>query len=162
MTAPDWTLRARSWWRQALDNRLMVDLRPMAIRLIEKLILLQAAFRGLDYILLPDDRPVAALSVIERGALPLAIWGSLFLGAALLAYAGMWWKQSPNAAFGHMGLAILYGPVFGFGALVEVINRDDDGGFFGWRTGTAWVVAGFIHLIYAREAERTWRVERGT
>lgn len=145
--------------RRALGNRLMVDLRPMAIRLIEKLILLQAAFRGLDYILLPPGHSVSALSVIERGALPLTIWGWIFLGAALIAYAGMWWKQSPCAAMGHMVLGIVYG-VFAIGALVEVITRD--GGFFGWRTGTAWVVAGLAHVIFAREAERTWRTLRGT
>lgn len=130
----------------------------MAIRLIEKLILLQAAFRGLDYILLPPGTPIATLSVIER-ALPITLWGWLFLGSALVAYAGMWWKQSPSAAIGHMGLGIIYG-IFAIGSITEVTLRD--GGFYGWRTGTAWVVAGLAHVIFAREAERTWRAQHGT
>lgn len=152
------TMTWSTWSRRALDNRLMVDLRPMAIRLIEKLILLQATFRGLDYILLPSGAPIATLSVIER-ALPLTVWGWLYLSSAIVAYAGMWWKQSPGAALGHMMLGIVYG-IFAIGAIVEITLRD--GGFYGWRTGTAWVVSGLAHVIFAREAERTWRRRRVT
>lgn len=158
MIVGEFVRRLPEWKRLALDNRLMVELRPMAIRLIEKFVLLQAALRGLDYILLPPGTQVATLSVIER-ALPLTVWGWMFLGFALMAYAGMWWKQSPCAALGHMIIGITYG-VFAIGAIVEVTERE--GGFFGWRTGTAWVTASVVHVIYAREAERTWRSVRGT
>lgn len=145
------------WRKRALDNRLMVELRPMSIRLAEKAILIAAALRGLDYIMLPPGTSVASLSVIER-AQPLAVWGWAFLGFALLAYAGMWWKQSPAAALGHMVIGVVYG-VFAIGSIVELSLRD--GGFYGWRTSTGWVAAGLLHVIYAREAERTWRSIRG-
>lgn len=145
--------------RRLLDRRLMVTLRPLSIRLIEKLILLQVLFRGLDYILLPSDKPpIATLYVVER-ALPLDAWGWGFIGWGLIAYLGMWWRTSPFAAIGHMAIAAIYG-VFAAGSLVEIIVRD--GEFFGWRTGTGWVVAATAHVIFALEAERTWRIERGT
>lgn len=145
--------------RRLLASRLMVQLRPLSIRLIEKLILLQVVFRGLDYILLPDHNPpIATLSVVER-ALPLDLWGWGFVAWALIAYLGMWWKTSPLAAIGHMAIASIYA-VFATGSLVEIIVRD--GAFYGWRTGTGWVVAAVAHVIFALEAERTWRIERGT
>ncbi len=145
--------------RRMLDRRLMVILRPLSIRLIEKLILLQVVFRGLDYILLPNDKPpIATLYVVER-ALPLDAWGWGFIAWGLIAYLGMWWKASPLAAIGHMAIAAIYG-VFAAGSLVEIITRD--GEFYGWRTGTGWVVAAAAHVIFALEAERTWRIERDT
>lgn len=145
--------------RRLLDRRLMVILRPLAIRLIEKLILLQVLFRGLDYILLPDDKPpIATLYVVER-ALPLDAWGWGFIAWGLIAYLGMWWRESPLAAIGHMAIAAIYA-VFATGSLVEIITRD--GEFYGWRTGTGWVVAAAAHVIFALEAERTWRIARGT
>lgn len=145
--------------RRMLDRRLMVLLRPLSIRLIQKLLLLQVCFRGLDYILLPDGNPpIASLLIVEQ-ALPLDVWGWGFVGWGLIAYLGMWWKSSPLAAIGHMAIASIYG-VFAAGALVEIIVRD--GEFFGWRTGTGWVVAAAAHVIFALESERTWRIARGT
>ncbi|OZF00863.1 hypothetical protein CH300_20215 [Rhodococcus sp. 15-1154-1] len=146
-------------WRRMLDNRLMVQLRPFSIRLIEKAVLLQAALRGLDYILLPTaTAPIASLFVVER-ALPLWLWGCGYLGWALVAYAGMWWKQTPFAAVGHFSLGVIFG-LFAVFSLAEIIGRE--GELYGWRTGTAWVVASLIHFVYAREAERTWRAQRGS
>ncbi|MGB7234590.1 MAG: hypothetical protein WBD41_01285, partial [Rhodococcus sp. (in: high G+C Gram-positive bacteria)] len=135
------------------------QLRPMSIRLIEKFVLLQAALRGLDYILLPAaPAPSASLFVVER-ALPLWVWGCGFLGWAIVAYVGMWWKQTALAAIGHFSLGVIFG-LFAVFALAEILGRD--GELYGWRTGTAWVVAALINFVYAREAERTWRAQRGT
>lgn len=150
--------RVRATWERLLVNRLMVQLRPMSTRLIEKFVLLQAASRGLDYILLPAAAaPVASLFVIER-ALPLDVWGWGFLCWAIVAYLGMWWKQTPLAAIGHFSLGVIFA-LFAIFTLAEIIGRDGD--LYGWRTATSWAVAALIHFVYSREAERTWRAQRG-
>lgn len=150
--------RVRATWDRLLANRLMVQLRPMSTRLIEKFVLLQAASRGLDYVLLPAAAvPVASLFVIER-ALPLWVWGCGFLGWALIAYVGMWWKRTPLAAIGHFSLGVIF-TLFAIFSIAEIIGRD--GELYGWRTGTSWAVAALIHFVYSREAERTWRAQRG-
>ena len=144
--------------RRLLDRRLMVILRPLSIRLIEVIVLIQATLRGIDYVLLPDaNPPIATLYVVER-ALPLDAWGWGFIAWGFITYVGMWWKQSPLSAVGHMGIASIYG-VFATGSLVEVIT---DGELYGWRTGTSWVTASVIHIVFALEAERTWRTARVT
>lgn len=96
---------ARGDWRPGLTNPGL-----LATQLV---FLLQAAFRGLDYLgnATPGDRTQRAV----EAAAPYGVWGALFYGLALLVLIGVAGRWPTVMIVGHLAFAALY---LGMGLLV--------------------------------------------
>lgn len=75
--------------------------------------LLQAAFRGLDY--LGGVRTGDPIQRAVEAAAPYTVWGSLFYGLALLVLLGVAARRPGLMILGHLGFSALY---LGIGLLV--------------------------------------------
>lgn len=98
-------LPSRGAWRPDLTNP--------GLLAAQLLFLVQAAFRGLDYL-----GGVAAGDPIQRAvetAAPYPVWGGLFYGLALLVLVGVAGRWPTVMILGHLGFAALY---LGIGLLV--------------------------------------------
>lgn len=98
--------------------------------------LLQAAFRGLDY--LGGVRAGDPIQRAVEGAAPYPVWGTLFYGLALLVLTGVAARRPGLMIFGHLAFSALY---LGIGVLVLSTT-----------TGPSWL--GFAGLITC--AAGTW------
>lgn len=65
--------------------------------------------RGVDY-LRPDTDASSVLSRVEESA-PLAVWGSLFIAAAVIGLTGLVGRWAPVLAVGHLAAAVAYGAI---------------------------------------------------
>jgi hypothetical protein len=80
---------------------------------IQLLFLVQAAFRGLDY--LGGVRAGDPIQRAVEAAAPYPLWGALFYGLALLVLTGVAARRPGLMVLGHLGFAALY---LGIGLLV--------------------------------------------
>ena len=101
-----------------------------------------AGSRGADYIVLPDDLVLESLTKVQA-ALPLDIWGSLFLTAALVSGLSLALRKYLIVSVGHGALAGLYLAI-GLGALLSTADLG-----YGWRTGLLGVLTGVGFIIGA-------------
>lgn len=128
--------------------------------------LVSATSRGLDYIAINactgDEQTAveraanqcapASLSFVER-AMPLDLWGLLFLGAAVGALICWLLRFWAGVVLAHFLLALTY-VMFGFGSLVAVVS---DWTGSGWRSGVGFImVQGVLHGVLAVAAVREW------
>lgn len=143
---------ARSWSRFV---RLRVSLIWPEVVAIQVCVLVAAVLRGLDYLASPLGS-TRGLSVIEQ-ALPMPLWGWLFLLGGLLGLLGLVADGWPLSAVGHVVLASVYAG-FAVGSLIEVLSRSP---IEGWRTPADWaLVFAVIHWGYADAALDVWRERR--
>jgi hypothetical protein len=98
-------LPARGAWRPGLTNP--------GFLITQLLLLLQAAFRGLDY--LSGVRPGDPIQRAVEAAAPYPLWGALFYGLALLVIIGVAGRWPGVMILGHLAFAALY---LGIGVLV--------------------------------------------
>lgn len=136
------TLKAPARWRPA-------RLRPFDVGLVTLLLIVVAAFRGLDYLTgddsgarSPQPGKPSALVGIEAAA-PLHLWGWLIiLGVALIA-VGMWRRWHFPVWVGHV---VLFATYLGLcvGLLPAYLGRSD---FDGIRTATGLIVPVGLHLL---------------
>lgn len=98
-------LPGRRSWRPGLVNP--------GLLAIQLLFLLQAAFRGLDY--LGGVRPGDPIQRAVEAAAPYTVWGGLFYGLALLVLVGVAGRWVGLMILGHLGFSALY---LGIGLLV--------------------------------------------
>lgn len=132
--------------------RLRVRLIYPEVVAIQAAILLAAVSRGLDY-LLPPRGPLNTLSVIEK-AMPIELWGALFLVGGLFGLVGLYVNRWPIAAVGHVILLATYA-AFAVGAFLDVLGRDS---LEGWRTPLDWaLVFAVIHWGFADACVDAWR-----
>lgn len=140
--------------RRTIDSyRLDTVIGRSGTDLIQVGALFVAFARGLDYIKLPSDAPVATLSVVER-ALSLDTWGWIFLCLGVIGYLGLYITRLPVTAIMH-GLLVAVYVVFAIGAFADVSGRDE---FYGWRTAIGWLAgAAIVHAVLSDSSKDAWR-----
>ena len=107
-----------------------------AVLVIQLGILFACLTRGLDY-LRRDNDLTSVLSRVQDSA-PLPAWGTLFIGAAVIAVIGMIGRWGTLVGVGHFIAGIAYGGI-AFGLLLET------GYGPGIRTPAGLFVASLIH-----------------
>lgn len=113
-----------------------------------------AGSRGANYIVLPDDLVLESLTKVEA-ALPLDIWGSLLLTAALVCGLSLALRKYLIASAGHGALAGLY-LALGLGALLSTATAGER--VF---SGVGFIIgAAAIHAALARASLDAFRRRR--
>lgn len=109
-----------------------------AALVVQIAILETSTIRGLDYL---NGEPAGTLARVEA-AMPLPVWGALFLLGAALGALGLIFGRRVLVGVGHSLLAGLYAAV-GTGIILQTGFGD------GIRTGNGLLVGGLvIHLAY--------------
>ena len=117
----------------------------------------QAINRGVDYLLGDKATTTESLTVVEQ-AMPLWIWGALFITGGLLVCVGMWARRAEPIIVGGVVLMATYSAM-AWGLMLKMIERGTSlHAFFdaagtgdlsaivaawpwdGWRTPTSFIV----------------------
>lgn len=127
----------RGRWRAGMPQDVSI--------LITILFTLQMLNRGVDYI--GGDRVgvTESLSVAER-AMPLQMWGILFLTVSLTIFAGMFLRREMLIIYGSVVAAGLYGGL-AWGLFLRMVERGWP--WDGWRTPSQFLTAGLFWLLVA-------------
>lgn len=111
--------------------------------------------RGLDYATPPDEFP-GALTVIEQ-ALPLHLWGALFVGFGALGILGLRWIRWPIAALAHGAAVGLYA-AFAVGSLLSILERIERApSLLAWAASGCAVLAAVLVLAIVEWRAPSWR-----
>lgn len=136
--------------------RLRIVVTETAAAVLQLGVLCAALGRGSDYALPPAPRSTSTLTTVENLA-PIAMWGAVFLTAALAGLLGLYWPRYCLNSAGHAVLAVTYG-TFGLGALFSGAQwwPPND-----WRTGIGWLAgAAVVHAVLADSSWTAWRLPR--
>ena len=106
--------------------------------------------QGFDYIARPQEE-AWTLSVIEQ-ALPLDVWGWLFVVFAVFALIGDTFNIWPMATFGHGALSIAYIAI-GTGVVWSLILNWHG---YGWQLAFLYVGVGMFHVMVADGCYDEW------
>lgn len=106
---------------------------------------LQMLNRGLDYLGGDRDGVTESLSVVER-AMPLQMWGILFLAVSLTIFAGMFLRREMLIIYGAVVAAGLYGGL-SWGLFLRMVERGWP--WDGWRTPCQFLTLGLFWLLVA-------------
>lgn len=106
---------------------------------------LQMLNRGVDY--LGDDRVgvTESLTVAER-AMPLQMWGILFMTVSLTIFAGILLRREMLIIYGSVVAAGLYGGL-AWGLFLRMVERGWP--WDGWRTPCQFLTGGVFWLLIA-------------
>lgn len=113
--------------------------------LIIILFTLQMLNRGTDYLEGDRDDVTASLSVAER-AMPLQMWGILFLTVSLTIFAGILLRREMLIIYGSVVAAGLYGGL-AWGLFLRMVERGWP--WDGWRTPTQFLTTVVFWLLIA-------------
>lgn len=113
--------------------------------LIVTVFTVQMVVRGLDYITGDRDGITTSLNVVER-AMPLELWGVLFLAASGIIFSGILLRHATPIIYGSLLAAGLYAGMT-WGLTLRMIERGWP--WDGWRTPTQFLTAVAFWLLIA-------------
>lgn len=144
---------------------------PFFARRVQLAMFLTAIWFGLDYFFTPEGSS-DLLTVVERGAVPLWVWGAVITAAGVAGFIVEWrilgddhplvmtdkrcrWGWVTNIA--HIALFATFLALAG-SVLVEVLHRGMmDGYWFGWRTPAMWLLFAYVNSQYIRRLGQIWQ-----
>jgi hypothetical protein len=125
---------------------------PYFARRIQLAVFVIAVLFGLDYMFTPSGSSTA-MTIIERTAFPLWLWGAVIIGAGLTGFFVEWrilgnqhpllrteqrWRWGWAVNIAHIVLFAVFA-VLTFSSFTDIVLRGvNDGDWYGWRTAVMW------------------------
>lgn len=144
-------------WRFRFPAWPDVRISRFGVAAIQLGLLWASVWRGLDYLLFPDQE-TRSLSLIEQ-AMPLIGWGLCFTVLGVVGLVAWQFRSLAVVSVVHGFLVGAYA-AFAVGFMWDITHVP--GGFDGgWRTATGWVCVQCVaHTVIAQASLEAWRSRR--